>query len=248
MSLRYKLVVEYDGTFFSGWHRQPQAYTLTVQGAIEAALSQICQTPLKIVGSGRTDAGVHALKQVAHVDVPEATNQKALLYGLGQKLRSKRIVILAAEEVPDTFHARYSAKKRTYMYRVINRSCPLAIEKNYAWHVAHTLKVDVMREAIHCLQGEHDFKTFQSRGCSSPVSVRTMFHTDVQKDGDLLTFFFTANAFLYHQVRNMMYALIRVGDGRDTAADFLEKFRLCSADSRTGVAPSDGLYLADVLY
>lgn len=247
---RYRFDLEYCGDRFFGWQRQPGLPT--VQEALECAASELCGTSVQFVCAGRTDTGVHALGQVVHADIPTVFQEplKALFFGLNQKLIKKGVVVKSVEEVDPTFHARFSARRRTYMYRVLDRGYPTVVDKSRVWFVRAPLDVGAVREGAAMLVGEHDFKSFQSHGCSAKTSVRHMYEVRVNRHDESgeLRLTFVANAFLYHQVRNMVGALVHVGGGRLSVEHFRELFVSLEPRKRVRMAPAVGLYLLSVCY
>ena len=247
---RYKFIIEYCGDHFSGWQRQPGLST--VQSAVEDATRALCGFPVTFVCAGRTDSGVHAMGQVAHADIPLvfADPLKALFFGLNQRLAHRGVVIVDVEEVDEGFHARFSARKRTYMYRILDRHCPSALYARRVWYVRALLDEDSMACAAKHLKGQHDFKSFQSQGCSARTTVRTMHDVRVERcmRSHEIHLFFTATAFLYHQVRNMVGALVFVGGGRMSVDGFVALFRSLDPRKRVRMAPAHGLYLMSVGY
>ena len=245
---RYRLDIEYDGSAYAGWQRQADQHS--VQQAIETAIQAFCGEQVSIRGAGRTDAGVHALGQVAHVDLmkdwPADTVRDALNAHLG--LAGEAVSILVASNAGDDFDARFSATARHYLYRIVNRRARLAIDSKRAWWVPKTLDADAMAEAAQTLLGRHDFTTFRSIHCQAKSPVRTLDRLDVTRDGDEIAIRASARSFLHNQVRSMVGTLKRVGEGAWTAADV--KAALDAADrARCGpVAPPDGLYLTKVDY
>ena len=243
---RYRLTLEYDGAPFVGW--QNQANGASVQGALEAALLALCGEPIAAHGAGRTDAGVHALGQVAHVDLPRAWDGYRLREALNAHLFPHPIAVLAADPAADDFDARRSAIMRHYLYRLINRRAPLTVERGRAWHVKRPLDAEAMREAARVLIGRHDFSTFRDSQCQANSPVRTLSAFDVEQRGDLIEMRLSALSFLHRQVRSMVGSLEHVGAGYWTAADLRDA--LDAADRRRcgQVAPAHGLYLARVDY
>ena len=243
---RYKLTIEYDGTGLVGWQRQ--ANGPSVQAAIEAALTAITGTQIPIRGAGRTDAGVHALGQVAHADLARDWRPDVLRDALNAHLKPGRIAIISAEPVPDTFDARFSAIRRHYVYKIINRRPPLALEAGRAWQVKRKLDTDAMHAAAQVLVGRHDFSTFRDTQCQAKSPVRTLDRLDVVKNDDLIEIYASARAFLHHQVRSMVGSLEHVGAGKWSEDDL--KAALEAHDrSRCGmVAPAAGLYFLSVDY
>jgi tRNA pseudouridine38-40 synthase len=243
---RYKLTIEYDGTGLVGWQRQ--ANGPSVQAAIEAALAAITGTQVPIRGAGRTDAGVHALGQVAHADLARDWRPDVLRDALNAHLKPSRIAIVSAEPASDTFDARFSATRRHYVYRIINRRPPLALEAGRAWLVKRKLDADVMHAAAQILVGRHDFSTFRDTECQAKNPVRTLDRLDVVRRDDLIEIYASARAFLHHQVRSMVGSLEHVGAGKWSPDDL--KAALEARDrSRCGmVAPAAGLYFLSVDY
>ena len=245
---RYRLDIEYDGSAYAGWQRQAGQHS--VQQAIETAIHAFCGEQVSIRGAGRTDAGVHALGQVAHVDLakdwPADTVRDALNAHLG--LAGEAVSILSAGNAHDDFDARFSATARHYLYRIVNRRARLAIDSKRAWWVPKPLDADAMAEAALTLLGRHDFTTFRSIHCQAKSPVRTLDRLDVTRDGEDIAIRASARSFLHNQVRSMVGTLKRVGEGAWTAADV--KAALDAADrARCGpVAPPDGLYLVKVDY
>ncbi len=243
---RYKLTIEYDGTGLVGWQRQ--ANGPSVQAAIEAALTAITGTSVPIRGAGRTDAGVHALGQVAHADLARDWRPDVLRDALNAHLKPGSIAIVSAEPVPDAFDARFSAIRRHYVYRIINRRPPLALEAGRAWQVKRGLDAEAMHAAAQILVGRHDFSTFRDTQCQAKSPVRTLDRLNVVRHGDLIEIYASARAFLHHQVRSMVGSLEHVGAGKWSRDDL--KVALEARDrSRCGmVAPAAGLYFLSVDY
>jgi tRNA pseudouridine38-40 synthase len=243
---RFKLTIEYDGTPFVGWQRQ--ANGLSVQEALETAVHAISGETRHVQGAGRTDAGVHAVGQAAHVDLIRAWAPDKLREALNAHLRPHPVAILLAEAVPDTFDARHSAVRRHYRYRLINRRAPLTLEADRAWLVKRRLDAGLMHETAQILVGRHDFSTFRDSECQAQSPVRTLERFDVMKDGDLIVMSLAARSFLHRQVRSMVGSLEQVGSGRWTSDDL--RAALEAKDrSRCGmVAPAAGLFLAGVDY
>ena len=242
----FQITVEYDGTDFHGWQRQKNEPT--VQAEIETALQTIVGQPLTVAGSGRTDAGVHALGQVASFTCETRLDGQALLNGLNALLPDA-IVIKDCSEVEHSFHARFSAKGKTYHYRLLNSRLPSAIERRYAWHVSRHLDRNAMRAAIEHIIGTHDFSAFEASGSPRSHSRRTIFHAQlIEEENQLLVLKIEADGFLRHMVRNIVGTLVAVGLGKIDVSEFQAILR--SKDrSRAGVtAPSQGLFLVCVKY
>ena len=244
---RYKMLIEYDGTPFSGWQVQTDA-TLTVQGALERAAEAICGVPVRVHGAGRTDAGVHALGQVAHCDVPKQLVPGRFRDGMNAHLRPHPVAVLSADVVADEFEARFSAVKRHYIYRITNRRANLAVDMGHVWRVPKPLDVDLMREGARRLLGRHDFTTFRDTECQAKSPIRTLDQLDVDADGEAVTVRTSARSFLHSQVRSMVGSLVWVGHGRWTPDDMSAALAAKNRAACGIVAPPDGLYLAKVDY
>ncbi|HEX3440156.1 MAG TPA: tRNA pseudouridine(38-40) synthase TruA [Pseudolabrys sp.] len=243
---RYKLTIEYDGAPFCGW--QIQADQLTVQGVLTTAVEALSGDTVLVQGAGRTDAGVHARAQVAHVDLTKDWATDTVRDGLNAHLRPHPVAVLAAEHVPDDFNARMSAVKRHYLYRIINRRPDLTVDRGHAWRVARPLDAAAMHAAAQRLVGKHDFTTFRSTECQAKSPVKTLDQFDVERDGDAVNVRASARSFLHNQVRSMVGSLVNVGEGKWSADDLT---RALDARDRTAcgqVAPPDGLYLMQVDY
>jgi tRNA pseudouridine38-40 synthase len=243
---RYKLVVEYDGTPFVGW--QIQAGGTSVQGTIADAILAFAGERVAVQGAGRTDAGVHARGQVAHVDLARDWDTDTVRDALNAHLRPHPIAVLAAERVPDAFDARFSARQRHYLYRIVDRRPDLALERNRAWRVPRPLDAPAMHAAAQRLVGRHDFTTFRAAECQAKSPVKTLDRLDVERQGDEVRVLAAARSFLHHQVRSMVGSLVPVGDGKWSADDLAAVLaardrRLCAQ-----VAPPEGLYLMRVDY
>ncbi len=243
---RYKLVIEYDGTGYVGWQRQ--ANGLSVQGVIESALARLDPAPGGLRGAGRTDAGVHASGQVGHVDLARDWRPEKLREALNAQMRPEKVAILLVEKAADDFDARFSAKARHYLYRIVNRRAPLTFDAGRAWLVKRKLDADAMHEAAQCLVGRHDFSTFRDSECQAENPLRTLDRLDVVRKGDEIHLYASARAFLHRQVRSMVGSLEHVGSGKWRAEDL--KAALDARDrARCGqVAPATGLYLIRVDY
>jgi tRNA pseudouridine38-40 synthase len=243
---RYKLTLEYDGAPFVGWQRQ--ANGLSVQEALEGALFALCGQAIAAHGAGRTDAGVHASGQVAHIDLPKVWDGPRLREAINAHLAPHPIAALLVEPVGDEFDARHSARMRRYVYRLINRRAPLTIERGRAWHVKRRLDAAAMKDAAQLLLGRHDFSTFRDSQCQAASPVRTLTSLEVSRDGDLIEMRVAALSFLHRQVRSMVGSIEYVGAGYWAGADL--RAALEAADRRRcgQVAPACGLYLEGVDY
>ena len=243
---RYKLIIEYDGTPFSGWQIQDNA--LTAQGALETAGKAICGEDVRVNGAGRTDAGVHALAQVAHCDIAKHFVPGRFRDGLNAHLRPHPIGVLSAEIVSDTFEARFSAIKRHYLYRITNTRANLALDIKRSWRVPRRLDTDAMHEAAQRLLGKHDFTTFRDTECQAKSPEKTLDQLDVKRDGDAVSIMTSARSFLHSQVRSMVGSLVWVGEGRWSADDLAAALAARNRAACGPVAPPEGLYLVRVDY
>jgi tRNA pseudouridine38-40 synthase len=243
---RYRLLVEYDGSGFVGWQRQDNGPS--VQAAIEAAILKFSGETVAVFGAGRTDAGVHARGQVAHFDLVKETTPRTVADALNAHLRPAPIAILAAEVAAPDFDARLSARRREYLYRIVNRRAPLALDAARAWYVPVALDAAAMHAAAQVLVGRHDFTTFRAALCQARSPVKTLDALDVSRDGEEIRVAARARSFLHHQVRNMVGTLRLVGEGKWTAADVAAA--LGARDRRSGgpTAPPEGLCLMAVRY
>ena len=243
---RYKLIIEYDVSGFSGWQRQENAPS--VQQAIEEAILPITGEAAFIQGAGRTDTGVHALGQVAHVDLTKPHSAKKIREGLNHFLGPQGVAILEVEEVDESFHARFSATYRRYVYRIINRRAPLTLEKGRAWQVSKPLNVERLQAAANQLLGQHDFNSFRSAHCQAKDSVRTIDTFQFEQTGDLITASIQAQSFLHNQVRVMMGTIKAVGTGTRSLEDIQRILKAADRRAAGQTAPAHGLYLAEVGY
>jgi len=243
---RYKLTIEYDGTGLVGWQRQ--ANGLSVQEALESAFERFCGERLTVFGAGRTDAGVHALAQVAHVDLAREADPEVIRSAINHHLRPHAISVIEATPAPPGFDARLSARYRHYLYRILNRRAPPALERGRVWHVAPPLDPAAMQEGARHLVGHHDFSTFRDSLCQAKSPVKTLDVLDVTTDGEEIHIAARARSFLHHQVRNMAGTLKLVGLGQWRPDDVVTA--LAARDRRAGgpTAPAEGLALVAVEY
>jgi tRNA pseudouridine38-40 synthase len=243
---RYKILIEYDGAPFSGW--QYQENSPSVQRTIMAAISAFSGENVMVQGAGRTDAGVHALGQVAHFDLAVARDTDTIRDAINAHLRPHPVAILSAEQVAGDFDARRSAIRRHYLYRIANRRPDLAIDRGRAWRIPRRLDHEAMHRAAQRLIGKHDFTTFRSTECQAKSPEKTLDRLDVSRAGDEVHVTAVARSFLHNQVRSMVGSLVLVGDGKWSADDVS---RVLDARDRSAcgpVAPPDGLYLVKVDY
>ncbi len=243
---RYRLTIEYDGTPFVGWQRQDNGPS--VQGAIETALFKLSGEQTLVQGAGRTDTGVHALGQVAHCDLARDFPADRIRDGLNAHLRPDPVAIIAAVQVDGEFHARFSAARRHYLYRIVNRRAPLALDHDRAWLVQVPLDAGEMHEAAQGLVGRHDFTTFRASQCQAASPVRTLDRISVERTGAEIVVRCDALSFLHNQVRSIVGSLKLVGEGKWTRGDLATALRACDRARCGPVAPPEGLYLAQVDY
>ena len=243
---RYKLTLEYDGTPFVGWQKQDNGPS--VQGRLAEAIAAFSGEETIPRGAGRTDAGVHASGQVAHFDLAKDWATNKVRDALNAQVRPDPISVLACEQVGDEFDARYSATARHYVYRIVNRRSPLALDRNRAWRVVHALDEAVMHEAAQALVGNHDFTTFRSSECQAASPVKTLDRLDVTRAGEAIAIAVSARSFLHNQVRSMVGSLKLVGEGKWRTADLARALDARDRGACGPVAPGFGLYLAKVDY
>ena len=243
---RYKLTIEYDGAPYCGWQIQDNG--ASVQGTLEAAVKAICGETVRVHGAGRTDAGVHALGQVAHCDIAKHFAPGRLRDGLNAHLRPHPIGVLSAEIVPDAFEARFSARRRHYLYRIANQRANLALEIGRVWRLPRPLDSDAMHAAAQRLIGKHDFTTFRDSECQAKSPEKTLDRLDVVRAGDAVNIVTSARSFLHSQVRSMVGSLVWVGEGRWNADDLAAALSARDRAACGPVAPPQGLYLVRVDY
>lgn len=243
---RWKIAVEYDGSGFVGWQRQ--ANGLSVQEAIETAITGFSGETVTLHGAGRTDSGVHALAQVAHFDLQKPSDGDTVRDALNHHLKSKAAAILSAEAVSEEFHARFSAVRRDYRYRILNQRAPSALERGRVWQVARALDAEAMHDAAQLLIGNHDFSSFRALRCQAKSPVKTLDRLDVVRFEEEIHITAQARSFLHNQVRILAGTLKLVGERSWTKADV--KAALDAKDRAAGgpTAPPDGLYLTQVCY
>jgi tRNA pseudouridine38-40 synthase len=243
---RYKLTLEYDGSPFSGWQRQ--AHAPSVQQTLEEAIAGFAGAAVRVRAAGRTDTGVHALGQVAHVDLARAWRTDTVRDATNAHLKPAPVVVLRTEQVDETFDARMSATARHYRYRILDRRPGTALERRRVWHVPYGLDAAAMADAAEAFLGRHDFTTFRAAECQAASPLRTLDRCSVTREGSEIHVEVSARSFLHHQVRSMVGALLLVGRGLAGRAEIA---RLLAAADRTlcpGLAPPEGLYLLRVDY
>lgn len=243
---RFKLLVEYHGTPFVGWQRQDNGPS--VQGELEKAIFKLAGEQVTVTAAGRTDAGVHATGQVVHFDLERTFPAERVQGGLNFHLKPHPIAIRAAEQVGDDFHARFSAQGRSYLYRIINRRAPLAIDADRAWWVAVQLDAEAMHEAAQVLLGRHDFTSFRAAACQAQSPDKSLDVLDVTRIDEEIRIVAQARSFLHHQVRNMVGTLKLVGEGKWNADRVRQALEARDRSAAGPTAPPDGLYFTGVKY
>ena len=243
---RWKIVIEYDGRPYAGWQRQ--ATGASVQQALEEAVLAFSGETARVNGSGRTDAGVHALGQVAHFDLVRERTAETVRKALNAHLRPQPIAVLTAEAMPASFDARLSAIHRVYRYRIVNRPAPLALDMGRAWHIVTQLDVDLMHEAAQTLVGKHDFTSFRASECQAKSPVKTLDGLTVVRQGQEVVITAEARSFLHHQVRNIAGTLRLVGIRKWRPSVVREVLEARDRGRAGETAPPDGLYFVRVDY
>ena len=243
---RYKLTIEYCGAGFVGWQRQTNG--LSVQEALETAIRRFCGEAATVFGAGRTDAGVHALAQVAHVDLARTAAPDEMRSAVNYHLRPHRVSVLRVEPVGPEFDARLSATGRHYLYRILNRRAPPALERGRVWHIAPPLDLAAMQDGARHLVGHHDFTTFRDSQCQAKSPLKTLDALNVTRAGEEIHLGARARSFLHHQVRSMVGSLALVGEGKWRPEELARA--LAARDRRAGgpTAPAEGLALVAVRY
>ena len=243
---RYKIKVEYDGTPFVGWQFQKNGQS--VQEVLKNAIFDLSKEKVVVTGAGRTDSGVHALAQIAHFDLKKKIEEKKLLPALNQCIGNKHIAILDIKKVNKRFHSRFSAKKRTYEYIIINRQSPLVLEKNKAWHIRKKLDIKAMKKGAKLLLGTHDFSTFRASSCGAKSPIKTIEKILIKKNKDKISLQFTSRSFLQQQVRSMVGCIKYLGEGKWNLDTFKKSFKSKNRAKCAPPAPACGLYLKKISY
>jgi tRNA pseudouridine38-40 synthase len=243
---RFRLTIEYDGRPFMGWQRQPHGPS--VQAAIEDGISGITGIAAVLHGAGRTDAGVHAEAMAAHVDLDTGLTPFRLMEGINAKLRPVPVAILACEAVADDWHARFSCIGRRYVYRIVNRRAPLALDAGRAWRIVHPLDAEAMHQAAQALVGQHDFTTFRSAHCQAASPIKTLDRLSVRRFGEEIEVEAEARSFLHHQVRSMVGCLAMVGEGKWSVRALNAALDARDRAALGHNAPPDGLYFVEARY
>lgn len=243
---RYRLTIEYDGRPYNGF--QAQASQPSVQGAIETAVKAFSGQTIRIAAAGRTDTGVHATAQVVHVDLERDWPAQTVMNALNAHLVREAVSVLDATLVSDDWHARFSANERRYLYRILNRPAPPALDHGKVWHIKKPIDAQAMHAAAQALVGLHDFTTFRDMACQAKSPLKTLDVARVLRVGDEVHLVFEARSFLHRQVRSMTGTLAEVGVGRWTAGDVLAALEAKDRTACGPVAPADGLYLTGVGY
>lgn len=242
----YKIIIEYDGTNYYGWQRQENLPT--IQEKIEEAIFNFSQEKVELTGSGRTDAGVHALGQVGNFNLKKDTNETIVLKALNAHLKNERISILSCEKVSNEFSARFSAKQRIYQYLILNRNSKPAIDVNRVWWIPKKLNVEQMQKAAKYLVGKHDFTSFRATACQAKSPIRTIDDIVIIKNEDLIYINVKAKSFLHHQIRNIAGTLADIGKEKITPEKIKEILELKDRTKAGITAPAKGLYFAAVIY
>lgn len=244
--VRYRLLIEYDGSGFCGWQRQKKGCK-TVQGELEQSLERLCGHPVLVIGAGRTDSGVHALGQVAHFDTNQIRPPEVITRAINATT-PPGLTILTTEMVGETFHSRFSARYREYRYRILARRERPALDRLRVWHHPQRLDEEVMKDAASLLLGAHDFSAFRSAACQAHSPIRTVSRMELRREGSELQLIMGANAFLQHMVRNVVGSLAKVGRDEWTIKDFWQVLLGRDRTKAAPTAPPQGLYLYRVEY
>ena len=243
---RYKITIEYDGTNYAGWQQQKDAPS--IQEELQKAAFKFLAEDILVTGAGRTDAGVHALGQVAHFDTTKTLDPFKLCQAFNAHLRPQPISVLNAEIVADDFHARFDAKKRFYVYKILNRRSRPALNVNRMWWVHQPLDVEKMQDAAQVLIGKHDFSTFRAAACQAKSPIKTLDEIRIERYGEFVFFYVSARSFLHHQVRNIVGTLKLVGEGVWTKQNVIDALEAKDRKAGGPTAAAEGLYFEKVIY
>jgi tRNA pseudouridine38-40 synthase len=243
---RYRVTLEYDGGPFAGWQRQENGPS--VQAALERAIFKLSGEEVTVTGAGRTDAGVHALGQVAHFDLKKMFAGDTLRDAMNYHLRPDPVAVLEGHVAASDFHARFSATARLYHYRIVTRRAPLALDRGRAWHIMRNLDADAMHEGARHLVGQHDFTTFRAAECQAQSPVKTLDSLSVRRAGEEIHIEAKARSFLHHQMRSIAGSLKLVGEGKWRPREIAAALAACDRSRCGPVAPPEGLYLVRVDY
>ena len=243
---RYKITIEYDGTNYAGWQQQKDAPS--IQEELQKAAFKVLAEDILVTGAGRTDAGVHALGQVAHFDTTKTLDPFKLCQAFNAHLRPQPISVLNAEIVADDFHARFDAKKRFYVYKILNRRSRPTLNVNRMWWVHQPLDVEKMQDAAQVLIGKHDFSTFRAAACQAKSPIKTLDEIRIERYGEFVFFYVSARSFLHHQVRNIVGTLKLVGEGVWTKQNVIDALEAKDRKAGGPTAAAEGLYFEKVIY
>ena len=243
---RYQIKVEYDGTNFVGWQYQKNG--LSIQEILQNAIFQFSREKVTVTGAGRTDAGVHAIAQMAHFDLKKKIKKKSFILGVNQYIGNNPVTILNIKKTNNKFHSRFDAKKRTYQYVIINRQSSLALQKNKAWHIRKKLDLKAMKKGAKLLLGTHDFSTFRASSCGAKSPIKTLKKVSIKKNKERIILKFTSKSFLQQQVRSMVGCIKYLGEGKWRLEDFIKAFKSKKRSNCAPPAPPYGLYLEKVDY
>ena len=243
---RYQIKVEYDGTNFVGWQYQKNG--LSIQEILQNAIFQFSKEKVTVTGAGRTDAGVHAIAQMAHFDLKKKIKKKNFILGVNQYIGNNPVTILNIKKTNNKFHSRFDAKKRTYQYVIINRQSSLALQKNKAWHIRKKLDLKAMKKGAKLLLGTHDFSTFRASSCGAKSPIKTLKKVSIKKNKERIILKFTSKSFLQQQVRSMVGCIKYLGEGKWRLEDFIKAFKSKKRSNCAPPAPPYGLYLEKVDY
>ena len=244
---KYHIKIEYDGSKFVGWQYQNNG--ISVQEVLQKAFFKFLKQKVTVNASGRTDAGVHAIEQSAHIELKKKIiNKEVFLNSINFYLKKYPVSVLSIKKKENTFHARYSAKKRTYKYTILNRNSPSPLNKNRAWFIKKKLDINLIKKALKILKGTHDFSTFRASSCQAKSAIRTLDSATLKKKGQIIEITFSSKSFLQQQVRSMVGAIKYVGEKKWTLEQFKNNFKSKRRVNCAPPAPACGLYLKKVKY